>query len=172
MGVALLLVAVAHDTDRAAPPPLTCKDRLGRTHCPDFPEQCLQQHHQPCAPCAPPKPRGLLACQPPHHTYPFCDTTRSVPDRIHDLIGRINTSAKPALLTARRAKALPELGVPGYSWGTNCVHSISDIASCVVDSHNVTVTVSRPSECSCSLNLSPFTAAAPAGSFSLTHMGL
>jgi beta-glucosidase-like glycosyl hydrolase len=61
-----------------------------------------------------------------------------VPDRITDLIGRINDSDKPGLLTARGNKALPYLGVPPYNWGTNCVHSISDAASCVQDSSNVT----------------------------------
>ena len=61
-----------------------------------------------------------------------------MPDRIHDLIGRINDTDKPGLLTARGNQALPYLGVPPYYWGTNCVHSISDIASCVQDSRNAT----------------------------------
>jgi hypothetical protein len=34
--------------------------------------------------------------------------------RIHDLIKRINDTAKPGLLTARAKLALPELGLPSY----------------------------------------------------------
>jgi hypothetical protein len=148
-------------------PAQPCAAHPGRTYCPNDPDtgQCDKpMPHKPCPPCQPP----LLACQPPHHTYPFCDTSLSVPDRINDLIGRINDTDKPGLLTARAAVALPYLGVPAYYWcallaavdsllhhaicsryralldarhcgrGTNCIHGISDLASCVRDSKNRT----------------------------------
>ena len=33
------------------------------------------------------------ACLPPHDKYPFCDTSRSLPDRVGDLISRIPDDA-------------------------------------------------------------------------------
>ena len=133
-GIRVLARPAASADPAAVPcPPLACKDHQGRTHCP-----CELPKHGPCEPCAAPSHGGPLACRPPHHTFPFCDTALSVPDRIRDLVARINDTDKPGLLTARGLQALPALGVPAYYWGTNCVHSISDLASCVVDSSNVT----------------------------------
>ena len=119
-------------------PAIVCKGHLGRTYCPGKPEQCQVPTHEPCPPCTPTH-SGILACQPPHDSFPFCDTKMSVPDRIRDLISRIDDADKPSLLTARSANSsLPDLGVPAYYWGTNCIHSISDLATCVRDSQNVT----------------------------------
>lgn len=61
--------------------------------------------------------------------FPFCNTSLPLADRVRDLIGRIPDAVKPNLLTARGhlknrgRQALPELGVPSYYWGTNCIHS-------------------------------------------------
>lgn len=61
---------------------------------------------------------NLLACQPPHDSFPFCDTTLAVSDRIRDLISRIDDADKPSLLTARsKNSSLPALGVPGAFTG-------------------------------------------------------
>eukprot|EP00038_Savillea_parva_P000253 m.95117 g.95117 ORF g.95117 m.95117 type:complete len:954 (-) comp10088_c0_seq1:7-2868(-) len=85
-----------------------------------------------------------FACRPPHDTFPFCDTSMPVHQRVLDLIGRINDTDKPNLLTARghggdgsALQALPALGVPAYYWGTNCLHSLNG-GSCVEDSQGVT----------------------------------
>eukprot|EP00937_MAST-01D_sp_MAST-1D-sp2_P002954 g2954.t1 len=85
-----------------------------------------------------------FACRPPHDGYPFCNASLPVDERVRDLIARIDDKDKPNLLTARglgghgdHMQALPELGVPAYYWGTNCLHSLNG-GSCVVDSHNRT----------------------------------
>lgn len=53
-------------------------------------------------------------------------------DRVLDLISRIDDKDKPNLMTARgrggdgkHMQAFPELGVPAYYWGTNCLHSLN-----------------------------------------------
>ena len=38
-------------------------------------------------------------------------------------MSRIDDAAKPGLLTVREVVALPEIGVPSYYYGTNCLHS-------------------------------------------------
>lgn len=71
-----------------------------------------------------------LACRPPHDRFAFCNTSLPLAARVDDLIRRIPPEAKPNLLTARgkggsgsQMEALPELGVPAYYWGTNCLHA-------------------------------------------------
>ena len=75
---------------------------------------------------------GLSACVPGggHDHYPFCNRSLSIEARVRDLISRIDDKVKPNLLTARgydgtssSRQALPELGVPSYYWGQNCIHS-------------------------------------------------
>ena len=74
---------------------------------------------------------GRSACVPGSkgEHLPFCNTSVPVDDRVRDLISRIKAVDKPNLLTARghlknRGRtALPELGVPSYYWGANCIHS-------------------------------------------------
>ena len=86
---------------------------------------------------------GMSACNPPHDHYPFCNTSLSIDDRVLDLISRIPDSAKPNLLTARGRgagqgyeksprEAFPEIGVPSYYWGSNCLHA-SMFANCTTD---------------------------------------
>ena len=82
------------------------------------------------------------ACQPPFDALPFCDTRRSVDERVDDLIARIwaaNASVIPAMLTARNkgASALPSLGLPEYDWGLNCIHGVQ--SSCVMLADNMTL---------------------------------
>jgi hypothetical protein len=83
------------------------------------------------------------ACQPPFDTtMPFCNTALSVDERVDDLIARVwatNASVIPWLLTARNkgANAIPQLGVPEYDYGLNCIHGVQ--SSCVMLSDNVTL---------------------------------
>ena len=78
---------------------------------------------------------GVTACVPPHDKYRFCDTSLSIDERVMDLVKRIPDSSKANLLTARGKEmhkgreALPNLGVPSYYWGSNCIHS-SMFANC------------------------------------------
>lgn len=61
--------------------------------------------------------------------FPFCNVSLPLDARVHDLVSRIPVEAKANLLTARGhlknrgRQALPELGVPSYYWGSNCLHS-------------------------------------------------
>ena len=90
-----------------------------------------------------PGPPSPYACGKGFDHFPFCDVSLPVEQRVADLVGRINDTDKPNLLTARglggkgdKMQAIPALGVPAYYWGTNCLHSMNG-GSCVVDSHNV-----------------------------------
>jgi beta-D-xylosidase 4 len=70
------------------------------------------------------------------HGFVFCDASRSLDERINDLIARVwNTSVAtiPMLLTARNKgqSALPLLGVPEFDYGMNAIHGIQ--SSCVSD---------------------------------------
>jgi len=63
-----------------------------------------------------------------------------VEERVRDFISRINDTDKANLLTARgeggngqHMQAFPELGVPAYYWGKNCLHS-APTAKCVNNS--------------------------------------
>ena len=82
-----------------------------------------------------------LAATPfPCSAYPFCDTTKGIDERVHDLVGRIKPEDKPNLLMARggnqvkrpdgdKMQPLPYLGVPEYYWGTNCLHSVNNMVN-------------------------------------------
>ena len=81
---------------------------------------------------------GMYACEPGFDHFPFCNTSMSLDDRVHDLILRIPDEIKPNLLTARGnlrnrgRQAIPSLGVPSYYWGSNCIHS-SMFSNCTAD---------------------------------------
>eukprot|EP00041_Stephanoeca_diplocostata_P027569 m.760704 g.760704 ORF g.760704 m.760704 type:complete len:805 (-) comp23202_c0_seq2:335-2749(-) len=72
---------------------------------------------------------GKTACVPGggYDHFPFCNTSLSIDDRVRDLLGRIPDETKPNLLTARGGphgqQSYPDLGVPAYYWGSNCIHS-------------------------------------------------
>ena len=92
-----------------------------------------------CSCFVPADRRSPFGCLPPHDHYPFCDVALPVAARVRDLLSRIDDAVKPNLMTARgrggsgqQLQALPELGVPGYYWGTNCLHSLNG-GSCVRD---------------------------------------
>ena len=98
---------------------------------------------------------GLSACVPGggYDHFPFCNMSLELDARVSDLVSRINDTLKPNLLTARfqppgeRTKigqALPDLGVPGYYWGSNCIHS-SMFSNCTSDGRCSTSFPSGPS---------------------------
>ena len=74
----------------------------------------------------------MFACRPPHDTYPFCNRSLPVSERVADLVARVPDEDKPNLLTARgrggngqHMQSIDSLGVPAYYWGTNCLHSLN-----------------------------------------------
>jgi hypothetical protein len=95
---------------------------------------------------------GVTACVPGEgfDHYPFCNTSLSIDQRVADLVKRIDDEAKPNLLTARGhlghrgRQAIPELGVPSYYWGSNCIHA-SMFANCTKDGRCSTSFPSGPS---------------------------
>lgn len=72
------------------------------------------------------------ACLPPHDTYPFCDVTKPIDERVDDLISRIEMDEIPPLLTAREGGGdspgppgnISRIGLPEYDWGVNCIHGV------------------------------------------------
>ena len=90
------------------------------------------------------------ACQPPHDTYPFCDTTLPIATRVADLVGRLQGAEIPPQLTARHdgggspgpASNVSRLGIPTYDWGLNALHGVQ--SSCVEDHGTVYCPVSFP----------------------------
>lgn len=64
------------------------------------------------------------ACQAPFDTFPFCNISLSLDERVDDLISRLwstNQSIIPLMLLARNfgSSAAPLIGVPEYDWGLN-----------------------------------------------------
>ena len=87
------------------------------------------------------------ACQPPHDTFPFCDTRLSLDERVNDLIARVWATSEdviPEILTARNMgkSNLSALGVPEYDYGLNAIHGVQ--SSCVSDSNGVHCPTSFP----------------------------
>ena len=94
------------------------------------------------------EPKPLTpACSKPFDSFPFCNTSLSVDDRIEDLLKRIPDETKPNLLTARGGphglQNYSEIGVPPYYFGTNCLHSVG--APCTPDGRCPTNFPSGPS---------------------------
>ena len=99
---------------------------------------------------------GRSACGAGFDHFPFCNASLALDARVLDLISRIPDSAKPNLLTARGSgqgpqyaatggrEAFPELGVPSYYWGSNCLHA-SMFANCTTDGRCSTGFPSGPS---------------------------
>eukprot|EP00039_Didymoeca_costata_P005612 m.83066 g.83066 ORF g.83066 m.83066 type:complete len:896 (-) comp12900_c0_seq1:42-2729(-) len=84
--------------------------------------------HPTPSPAPSPSPPGVNRACSHGETYPFCNTSLSINERVMDLISRIHDADKPSLMTARHSAPLPYLGVPAYDWGVNSIHG--DQVSC------------------------------------------
>ena len=62
-------------------------------------------------PCTSPSTKGL----------PFCDTSLAISSRASDLVSRLTTDEKLAMMMSGQ-QAAPRLGVNGYDWGDECLH--------------------------------------------------
>lgn len=58
------------------------------------------------------------ACLPPNDTFPFCDTTLAVADRVADLISRM-TLAEKVSMTYDRGSEVDSIGIPDINWCVN-----------------------------------------------------
>lgn len=67
------------------------------------------------------------SCIAPNNTFPFCDTTLAIEDRVADLISRLTLTEK-ALLTYDLSPDLSStLGVPQYNWNQEGLHGLGAI---------------------------------------------
>lgn len=85
------------------------------------------------------------ACQGAFLALPYCDTSLPIAQRVEDFIARLwqNSSWIPPQLTARHGgggnpgptSAVPQLGLPDYDWGLNCIHGVQ--SGCVSEGDRV-----------------------------------
>lgn len=83
------------------------------------------------------------ACQPPHNTYPFCNTSLTAEARAVDVAARLNGTEIAPQLTARHSGGgspgpnanVSRLGLPNYDWGMNALHGVQ--SSCMLE-NNIT----------------------------------
>ena len=81
-------------------------------------------------PTVPPTPSPMSinqACEntnPALNKFPFCNTSLTIDQRVADLVGRLASKEKPALMTARHSAPIHSLGIPAYDWGVNSIHGI------------------------------------------------
>ena len=86
---------------------------------------------------APPLPPGntvaTRACLPGKtDSFPFCNVSLSIEERVENLISLLNDDEIPPLLTAREGGGgspgppgnISRIGLPEYDWGVNCIHGV------------------------------------------------
>ncbi|KAL0920418.1 hypothetical protein M5K25_009554 [Dendrobium thyrsiflorum] len=65
-------------------------------------------------------------CMPPHfNSFPFCNTSLSLPHRAKSLISHLNLPEKVQQLV-NTAAGVPRLGLPPYEWWSESLHGIND----------------------------------------------
>ena len=77
------------------------------------------------------------ACQGQFADFPFCDTSKSITERVNDLISRLEDSEIVPQLTARHNGGgnpgpysnVSRIGLPDYDWGLNCIHGVQSSES-------------------------------------------
>ena len=63
------------------------------------------------------------ACLPPHDTFPFCNTSLSIPVRVTDLVSRFDNQTKSSMLKTAWG-GFSTLGVPPWNWYTEGLHGV------------------------------------------------
>ena len=61
-------------------------------------------------------------------SQPWCDPTRSIEERVADMVGRMNITEKIANLDTE-APAIPSLGLNAYNWWSEATHGLSHVNS-------------------------------------------
>ncbi|XP_068656504.1 probable beta-D-xylosidase 6 [Aristolochia californica] len=70
-------------------------------------------------------PHPRYPCKPPHHdSYPFCNTSLSIPTRAQSLISFLTLKEKIAQLS-NGAGRISRLGIPAYEWWSESLHGIA-----------------------------------------------
>ncbi len=66
------------------------------------------------------------SCQPGYDSFPFCNTSLPINDRVNNLISLLTIEEKSKLLIARESPLnfIPRLGIAEYDWGANCIHGV------------------------------------------------
>eukprot|EP00043_Microstomoeca_roanoka_P016573 m.170059 g.170059 ORF g.170059 m.170059 type:complete len:826 (+) comp16484_c3_seq1:65-2542(+) len=75
---------------------------------------------------------SFYACQGQFGSFPFCNTSASLEERINDLIDRVPLDIIGQQQTARESPEMINLGVPAYYWGTNAIHGMQN-TDCLPD---------------------------------------
>ncbi|XP_077214415.1 putative beta-D-xylosidase 6 [Tasmannia lanceolata] len=63
-------------------------------------------------------------CKPPHNTYPFCNTSLSIPNRAQSLISLLTLQEKIQQLS-NGVNPIPRLSLPAYQWWSESLHGIA-----------------------------------------------
>ncbi|KAG7966629.1 hypothetical protein I3843_08G058400 [Carya illinoinensis] len=65
-----------------------------------------------------------FSCAPPHHSYPFCNTSLPIEIRVQSLVALLTLQEKVQLLS-NNASAIPRLGLAAYEWWSESLHGIA-----------------------------------------------
>ncbi|KAK8479143.1 hypothetical protein V6N11_073147 [Hibiscus sabdariffa] len=71
-----------------------------------------------------PPPFSCDSSDQPTKSYPFCNTTLSINQRVHDLISRLTLDEKISQLV-NTAPPITRLGIPDYEWWSEALHGIA-----------------------------------------------
>ncbi|KAL8266969.1 hypothetical protein R6Q59_004313 [Mikania micrantha] len=89
----------------------------------------------------------LFACNtnqdPSLNHYSFCNSSLDVKTRVDDLINRLTLEEKIGYLV-NDASSIPRLGIPGYNWWSEALHSVSNVGPGTSFSHLVPGATSFP----------------------------
>ncbi|XP_039055314.1 probable beta-D-xylosidase 7 [Hibiscus syriacus] len=69
-------------------------------------------------------PFSCDSSHPPTKSYPFCNSSLSINQRVQDLISRLTLDEKISQLV-NSAPAIPRLGIPEYEWWSEALHGIA-----------------------------------------------
>nr|XP_023904908.1 probable beta-D-xylosidase 6 [Quercus suber]POE44902.1 putative beta-d-xylosidase 6 [Quercus suber] len=70
------------------------------------------------------KSNPSFSCAPPHHSYPFCNTSLPIKTRAQSLISLLTLHEKIQLLS-NNASAIHRLGLSAYEWWSESLHGIA-----------------------------------------------
>nr|AJP06250.1 BXL1 [Pinus tabuliformis] len=71
---------------------------------------------------------GSFPCDPSTglNSFPFCNTSLPIGDRVKDLVGRLTLQEKVQQLVDQTT-AIPRLGIPVYLWWSEALHGVSNV---------------------------------------------